>query len=288
MSKKIGIVLSGGGAKGAFEVGVLKVILEKIKKDGDVLHSVSGSSIGAMNGAFVVAGQFNDLESIWLSWDRTNCPLSQTDIFGPMVTMLYRGYMYHADPLKAFLKKSLLVPQLLTSSVKYINNSIRLGDQKLRFGGNIFGNKDQDLAIAEIMASMAFVPGMPSVTIGGEEYADGGFRDALPVKTLIEKSDKLDRIYVISVSPEESPWNAGLIKNDITSLIPKLNFVYGGALWPEANRSDIEIGKLMFTGDAKEYITVYPEFAKMEAADFDKVLIKEAYQHGIDIAKKIQ
>jgi NTE family protein len=287
MNKKIGIVLSGGGAKGAFEIGVLKVLLEKIKTEGDTLHSIAGSSIGALNGAFVASGQFEDLKNIWLSWTKENCPLIQTDFFGPIVTMLYRGYQYHPEPVKEFIENNLSISSLQNSQIKYINNATRLGDCELRLGGNIFGNTDKDLTIKEIMASMAFVPGTPSVTIDGQEYGDGGFIDAMPIKSLIDNNEKLDRIYVVSVSPAKVKWNNDLTKNDISGLLAKINFVYGGALWPEANRSDIEIGALKF-GNPEEYYVINPEFAKMEASDFDSLLIKEAYEHGIEVAKKIK
>lgn len=64
---KIGLVLSGGGAKGAYQVGVLKALVEF----GVPVHVMSGASIGALNGA-VLASAPNlavgtaRLEEIWL------------------------------------------------------------------------------------------------------------------------------------------------------------------------------------------------------------------------------
>jgi NTE family protein len=63
---KIGLVLSGGGAKGAYQVGVLKALKElKIE-----IHLVSGASIGALNGAILASADTLDdgianLEEIW-------------------------------------------------------------------------------------------------------------------------------------------------------------------------------------------------------------------------------
>jgi len=287
MNKRIGIVLSGGGAKGAFEVGVLKVLLDKINKDKDVLAGVSGTSIGAMNGVFVASGQFEDLEKIWLSWTLKNCPLIQTDWYGNWVTMFIKGYMYHPEPVKAFFQKSLSVSSLFNSPIKYVNTQVRLGDGELRLGGNVFQKTDQDLAIREVMASMAFVPGTPSVTIFGQEYGDGGFRDTVPVKALIENVDaKFDKIYIINVNPEKRVWNPGLTKNDNSGLLSKLKFMYDDILWDEANRSDIEIGMLKFWNN-DNYHVIYPEKINLGTADFDAALIKEAYTHGISVAEKV-
>jgi predicted patatin/cPLA2 family phospholipase len=234
-----------------------------------------------------VAEQMTDLENTWLSWNKINCPLTQTDQIGPILTMIYRGYQYYSNPIKNFLKKNLLVSNLISSPVKYINSAMKLGDGELRIGGNINGNKDENLMVLEIMASMAFVPVTQSVNITGSEYDCGGFRNTIPVKSLIENSNKLDRIYVINVSPEKRPWDYQLTKNDIDGLLPKLNYIYGNTIWPEANKAEIEIGSLMF-GNTKEYITVYPEFVKLESFEFDSNLIKEAYLHGIEVATKIK
>jgi NTE family protein len=47
-------VLSGGGARGAYEVGVLRYIRERLKGDNR-FDIITGSSIGAINGAYIAA-----------------------------------------------------------------------------------------------------------------------------------------------------------------------------------------------------------------------------------------
>jgi NTE family protein len=287
MNKKIGIVLAGGGAKGSFEVGVLKVLVDKINKAGDVISAISGTSIGAMNAAFVASGQLDVLEKIWLSWDLKNCPLIQSNWYGKFLSLYFNGYMFNQKPVRDFFEKNLSVSQLFESPIKYINTAVRLGDGELKLGGNVFQKENKDLAISEIMASMAFIPGTPSVTIEGQEYGDGGFRDTVPVKALIQNSDKLDKIYVINVNPQKRIWNDKLTKNSSSSVLDKLIFVVDDILWDENNRSDIEIGRLKFW-NAKEYQVIYPEIMNMSSLDFDASLIKETYFHGIKIAKMIK
>ena len=51
---KIGLVLSAGGARGAYEVGVLRYIRERIKRETR-FDIITGSSIGALNGSFIAA-----------------------------------------------------------------------------------------------------------------------------------------------------------------------------------------------------------------------------------------
>jgi NTE family protein len=51
---RVGLVLSGGGAKGAYQVGVIKYLAEA----GIEIQAVSGASIGALNGS-IIAGAIN-------------------------------------------------------------------------------------------------------------------------------------------------------------------------------------------------------------------------------------
>lgn len=64
---KVGLVLSGGGAKGAYQVGVLKALVEF----NVPVHVISGASIGALNGAVLASAPNLEtgtqrLEQIWL------------------------------------------------------------------------------------------------------------------------------------------------------------------------------------------------------------------------------
>ena len=284
--KKVGIVLSGGGAKGAFEIGVLEVLLNKIKKDGDMLVGISGTSIGAFNGVFVASNQFEFLKNTWLSWNKENCPLVQYSFLSPVVSLLLNGYMYDAEPLRKFLASSLDFDALQMSNSNYINTRVRLGDGELFLGGNRIERFEKIKLVLGVMASMAFIPGTPSVNIEGTEYGDGGFRDTIPVKALVENTEEMDVIYVISVNPEKRKWNKNILGNPRSALIERLNFLLNDILWDDNNRADIEIGRLKFWKDTKKYVTIFPEFVNLTTDNFDSQLIKEAYLHGIDIAHK--
>ena len=49
---RIGLLLSGGGARAAYQVGVLRAIAELLPKDaGNPFHIISGTSAGALNAA---------------------------------------------------------------------------------------------------------------------------------------------------------------------------------------------------------------------------------------------
>lgn len=70
---KVGLVLSGGGAKGAYQVGVLKALQEL----GTTIDVIAGASIGALNGAVLVSAPsisegIKRLEELWLTLAETS------------------------------------------------------------------------------------------------------------------------------------------------------------------------------------------------------------------------
>ncbi len=68
--KKFALVLSGGGFKGAFQVGALKYLKEnwgKINPDSNEMKFdiITGVSVGSLNGLLVASNKFNNLEELW-------------------------------------------------------------------------------------------------------------------------------------------------------------------------------------------------------------------------------
>lgn len=281
----VGVVLGGGGAKGSFQIGVLDVLLTKIKENGDKLVGIAGTSIGAMNGAFVASGQFLKLKEIWLNWNMKNCPLVRSDWYGSIGSLVINGHLYKSEPVKKFFEDNLDVKKLLLSDIRYVNTLVRLGDGELLLGGNTDGKNTQVRAISEIMASMALIPGTPSVNIDGVEYVDGGFRDTNPVKSLIEKCSNLDKIYIIPCNTEKRKWNSKILSNTNKSLLERVLFLANDILWDENTRADIEIGKLRFWNDEK-YTVIYPLVMNQDTTSFEKPLIMESYSHGVSVMQR--
>ena len=67
-----GLVLSGGGARAAYQVGALKALYESLPENEREFQLIFGSSIGAVNGALVAAGlrkgpnqAIEALEDVW-------------------------------------------------------------------------------------------------------------------------------------------------------------------------------------------------------------------------------
>jgi predicted acylesterase/phospholipase RssA len=60
---KIGLTLVGGGAKGAYQIGVWKALREK----GIQIDAIAGTSIGAFNAALILSNDWDRAQRFWLS-----------------------------------------------------------------------------------------------------------------------------------------------------------------------------------------------------------------------------
>ncbi|MBR4934765.1 MAG: patatin-like phospholipase family protein, partial [Anaerotignum sp.] len=94
-SKVYAIALEGGGAKGAYEVGVWKALDEV----GIKYNAVAGTSVGALNGAMMAS---RDLETALQLWE--NVKFSQVfDADDEVMKKIYDGDLEGLD-IKGLLK----------------------------------------------------------------------------------------------------------------------------------------------------------------------------------------
>ena len=63
-----GLVLEGGGTKGAYQIGAYKAL----RALGIEFQGVAGTSIGALNGAYIIQNDIEIMEDIWLTYDYTH------------------------------------------------------------------------------------------------------------------------------------------------------------------------------------------------------------------------
>ena len=62
---KKGLVLEGGGTKGAYQIGAFKAL----KDLGIEFTGIAGTSIGALNAALMIQGDLKSMEDVWLNYD---------------------------------------------------------------------------------------------------------------------------------------------------------------------------------------------------------------------------
>jgi NTE family protein len=204
-------VLGGGGLLGAHEVGMLRALAEAgIRPD-----IVVGTSIGAINGAFVAAdpqGGADRLGELWRS-EAIREAFSE-NLWSRAVRLARSGTHLHSiDPLRHMLARMLPAEDFshLELPFQCVAASIERASACWFSAGPL---------VPAILASCA-VPGLlPPVRIGDEHCFDGGLVDSIPVGKAIALG--ATTVYVLQVGRIENPlqvpkrpWEVGLVAFEI-------------------------------------------------------------------------
>lgn len=179
--KGIGIVLDGGGGKGAYQVGVLKAL----KENGllDDVTGLSGASIGAVN-AFLYA--MEDLELMNKAWD----DIDMLTLFDVDLEMLInRNPHFSRDEMLKLVSRYIDFDKLvhgkyeIYSSICRIDEYGKATEPEYR---KISDYEDADYIKKILLASTALPLIYDSVEIDGHYYRDGGLCDNEPIKPLYD------------------------------------------------------------------------------------------------------
>ncbi|HEX9665000.1 MAG TPA: patatin-like phospholipase family protein [Thermodesulfobacteriota bacterium] len=184
---KLGIALSGGGAKGFAHIGVLSVL----QNAGIEFSAVSGTSMGAFVGAFYAADKLGDLQQGAVGIKLRDIPL----LLSP--TLSKKGFMSGKKIIK-FLKESLEKKNIGELNKKYAAVCVDLNN------GEVVTFTDGDL-ISAVRASIA-IPGLfIPVVFNNRLLVDGGILEPLPVRAVRELgSDFVVGVDVITGSIDHS------------------------------------------------------------------------------------
>ena len=83
---KVALVLSGGGARGAYEIGVLSVLLPELERRGEAPAIVVGTSVGAFNAAFYAANAHRPAAEAMADAARFWSEQRWRDVLGPVTS----------------------------------------------------------------------------------------------------------------------------------------------------------------------------------------------------------
>jgi NTE family protein len=166
-------VLSGGASLGAIQVGMLKALFEA----GIRPTSVIGTSVGAINGAFL-AGQPNEagierLESIWRKVSRSQI-FPTRPLGGLMGFIGRRNHLVPPDGLRRLVRESIWYDRLEHAEIP-----VAVVVTEVRTGAEVVLDKGP---VEDAIVASASIPGVfPPVTIDGRTYMDGGVADNTPL-----------------------------------------------------------------------------------------------------------
>ena len=186
------IVLSGGGDKGAFTVGVIKKLLEQ----GNNFDMIAGTSTGALISPLLAVGEIEKLKTIYTSIKKSD--VLKTD--NPFVRAAAGNSMYDVSPLRDLVKKNItndVYQKIMNSNKLIFISTVSLNNSQITYFTNstsIKGNSKYDVVqwknrnelIECIMASSVQPVLMPPEIINGNNFVDGGLKEFIPVDIAID------------------------------------------------------------------------------------------------------
>lgn len=202
------LVLSSGGARGSFEVGVLEELIVKRGLDFEIFCGVSA---GALNASVLAQAElhsdpfisltnlqdaFRTLRLLWL--DRVTSTLSVLcpRLFGLAGIAVGADSVYDTAPLERLLREFVSPDRLARSG-----RALRIQYAVLETGELVTVTDAGTDLIQGILASATVPVFFPPVQLHGLHLVDGGVRNNTPLGTAFETEPPPDVIYVVYASP---------------------------------------------------------------------------------------
>ncbi len=190
-NEKWGLVLSGGGTKGAYEVGAWRAIRElKIP-----LRGIAGTSIGALNAALFLSTELKKIEAIYRTIRITDVlPVGdnidpEKNVFDPANFLpIMKEYFIRRgldnSPLRSLLMKYLDVDKIYASP---LDLGIVTFDIQSREPLRLFKEDIEKEKLTDYLLASANFPIFRTQDLGGKRFLDGGLYDNMPFNPMIER-----------------------------------------------------------------------------------------------------
>lgn len=197
MKGDYGLVLSGGGGKGSYFIGVWKAMIEfGLDK---YIGAVSGTSIGALNGALFLQGDYKLAEKIWINVTKDEIfdfePKKViTDLFhfGLTTKSIAKATkefdirddfgIFSRQGLMKIIDENLDLKEIAKSQTDLFAACCKIPSLKTEYF-RIYDSIEE--RIKKILLASSALPFIyPTVEIDGDEYIDGGVFDNVPITPL--------------------------------------------------------------------------------------------------------
>ena len=236
--KKIGLVLQGGGALGAYEAGAIRCLYHR----GMECTIVAGASSGALNSVTLAAAKDppDELEAMWKGFRTPEIlvppPVEHLAAVG--VPRMYSPrldywqfptwtYMADNTPLKETLERLDWDQVRDPDHMRVFVSASDIGNGRTVYFSNLPAQKlppgaeypAVQFGVEHVMASCSIPPGFPWTVIDDRTYWDGGLTDNTPLHPVIDNLTKAEAaampIYVINVNVGAGPRPANLLQVEL-------------------------------------------------------------------------
>ncbi|MBP3766612.1 MAG: patatin-like phospholipase family protein [Bacilli bacterium] len=219
---KRAIVLSGGGSKGSYEVGVWKA-LRKLNIKYDI---VTGTSVGALNAALMTQKTYFKAIRLWknMCFDKViDAEIDENKVVRSYAKNIIKGGMT-VNNLKQTIDNALDLNRFYSSNINM--GLITYNLKKLK---PLILTKDKipkDKLSDYLLASASCFPAFEKKEIAGTDYIDGGYFDNLPINLAIDMgADEIIAVDLKEVGKKQKVKNKDIRiitispKNDIGSFL---------------------------------------------------------------------
>lgn len=228
---QIVLVLQGGGALGAYQVGVY----EALHDAGIEPDWVIGTSIGAINAALIAGNARGDrierLNAFWRHVESPSALVGPFDWLGignfvaNMTTVMHgipaffepnlaalrgarasvgveQAAYYSTEPLRRTLGELVDFDALRTRSMRLTVGAVNASTGTMRY----FDSGKEAIGVEHVMASGALPPAFPAVRIDGQPYWDGGIYSNTPIEAVLDDKPRRDSlIFAVNVWHQTGP-----------------------------------------------------------------------------------
>ncbi len=230
------MVLAGGAARGAYEIGVVEYIVEEVSKQlgYDVpLDVLTGTSVGAINACMLAAfadeprGRAARMAAVWTGLEMKHLLKPTTKgvlqaargLLGKDIPAIEAGALFHAEPLAQFLKNAIPFERIDTHLRAGLIKAVAVSTTQIATGRTIVFVQRRNaralpwavchnvvpravrLRTVHALASAAVPLMFPPVNIDGRFYCDGGLRQNIP----LSPARRLGATAVIVINPKHRP-----------------------------------------------------------------------------------
>lgn len=197
--KNLALTLEGGGARGAYQIGAVKAFFE----NGLTFKVVVGTSIGAINGAYIAQNDFEKIYKMWqtLSFEdlldldneamknliNVNLSIDNIKYLSKKLGHSIKNGGLDIAKERKILEESIDEEKLRNSDILYGLVATCLSDKK---GEELFINQIPKGKVVDYIIASSNLPVFKRSIIGDKKYLDGGLWDNCPVHMLEQKGYK--------------------------------------------------------------------------------------------------
>lgn len=278
-----GLVLSGGGAKGAYQIGVWKAMKELHMESW--VGGISGASIGSLNGALFAGGDYEKAEE---AWKQVNM-LSVFDMDWALIDG--REGAFSREEMLTLIRHYVDISKI-TQSDEPICCSVSKVLPGRQFAGEYkrLDGKTQYAIEQLLMASSAMPIIHEAVDYEGILYRDGGLTDNCPIQPLYDLGFR--KILLIGLKEEMKEFEKDYPDVEFLSVYPShsLGNLFEGTL--NFRQMYIELGKKLGYKDGLRVFRVYERggmdtvtMQQLAEQDFQEIMVdmkQMELQAGVD------